>query len=54
MIAGGRDGEGVVREFQIDIYTLQYLKWIVNKDLLCSTQNSAHCYVVAWMAGEFR
>ena len=27
---------------------------IVNEDLLYSTRNSAQCYVVAWMGGEFR
>ena len=30
-----------------------YLKWITNKDLLCSTWNSAQCYVAAWMGGGF-
>ena len=34
------------------MYTLLYLKWITNKDLLYSTGNSAHCYVAAWMGGE--
>ena len=29
------------------------LKWITNKDLWCSTWNSAQCYVAAWMGGEF-
>ena len=47
-------GEGIVREFGIDMYTLLYLKWITNKDLLYSTGNSAQCYVAAWMGGEFR
>ena len=28
-------------------------KWITNKDLLYSTWNSAHCFVAAWMGGEF-
>ena len=37
----GRMGEGTVREIGIDMYTLQYLKWITNKDLLNSTGNSA-------------
>ena len=37
--------EGIVREFGIDIYTLLYLKWITNKDLLYSTENSAQYYV---------
>ena len=32
---------------------LLYLKWITNKDLLYSTQNSAQCYVAARMVGEF-
>ena len=31
----------------MDMYTLLYLKWIANKDLLCSTENSAECYVAA-------
>ena len=33
IIAGGRGG-GTVREFGIDTYTLLYLKWITNKDIL--------------------
>ena len=41
------------REFGMDMYTLLYLKWITNKDPLCSTGDSAACYVVAWMGGEF-
>ena len=36
----------------MDIYTLLYLKWIINKDLLYSTGNSVQCYVAAWMGGE--
>ena len=44
--------EGIVREFRINMYTLLYLKWITNKDLLYSTGNSAQCYVAAWMGGE--
>ena len=35
------------------MYTVLYLKWITNKDLLYSTWNSAQCYVAAWMGGEF-
>ena len=38
----------------MDMYTLLYLKWITNKDLLYSTGNSAQCDVAAWMGGEFR
>ena len=33
----GRVGEGTVREFGINMYTLLYLKWITNKNLLYST-----------------
>ena len=45
-------GEGIVREFGMDMYTLLYFKWITSKDLLNSTGNSAQCYVAAWMGGE--
>ena len=45
---GGTDGE-----FGMDMYTLLYLKWITNKDLLYSTGNSAQCYMSAWMRVEF-
>ena len=40
-------GEGIAREFKVDMYTLLYLKWITNKNLLYSTRHSAHCYVAA-------
>ena len=46
-------GEGIVREFGMDRYTLLYLKWISNKNLLYSTGNSARCYVAAWLGGAF-
>ena len=39
--------------FERDIYTLLYLKWRTNGDLLYSTGNSAQCYVAAWTGGEF-
>ena len=42
----------MVREFGMDRYTLLYLKWITNKDLLYSTGNSAQCHVAAWIGGE--
>ena len=45
-------GEGIVREFGMDMYTLLFLKWIINTDLLYSTGVSVQCYVVAWIAGE--
>ena len=40
MAAGCREegfGEGIVREFGIDMYTVLYLKWVANKDPLYST-----------------
>ena len=46
-------GEGIVKDFRMDMYTLLYLKWITNKGLLYSTENTTQCYVVAWMVGEF-
>ena len=49
----GGVGGGLVREFGMDMYTLLYLKWITNKDLLCSTGNSVQCYVTVWMGKEF-
>ena len=37
MVAGEKDGlKGIVREFWMDMYTLLYLKWIANEDLLYS------------------
>ena len=47
-LLGGRMQEGIAREFGMDMYTLLYLKWITNKDLLDSTGNSAN---VRWQPG---
>ena len=52
MAAVGRVGRRIVREFGMDMYTLLYLKWIINKDLLYSPGSSAQCYVAAWMGGD--
>ena len=42
MVTSGDGGrERIVREFRTDAYPLLYLKWIINKDLLYSTRNSA-------------
>ena len=38
---GEDEGEGRVREFWMDMYTLLHFKWITTKDLLNSTENSA-------------
>ena len=46
-------GEGIIKDFGKVMYTLLYLKWITNKNLLYSTWNSAQCYVPAWMGGGF-
>ena len=46
-------GDGIVREFGMDMYTLLYLKWITNKALLYNTWNSTQCNVAAWMGGTF-
>ena len=35
------------------MYSLLYLKWVTNKDLLYSTGNSAQCQARAWVGGEF-
>ena len=35
------------------MYTLLYLKWITNKDLLYQTWNSAQCHAAAWKGVEF-
>ena len=53
-LPGGRnEGKGLVREFGTDMYTLLYLTWITNQNLLYSTWNSAQHYVAAWMGGRF-
>ena len=38
--------------FGIDVCTLLYFKWIINKDLLCSTWNSAQCYLCGSLDGR--
>ena len=40
-------GGGMIREFGTDVYTVLYLKWMANGDLLYSTGNSAQYYVAA-------
>ena len=41
-------GEGIVREFGMDMGTLLYLTWRTSKALLDSSGNSAQCQVAAW------
>ena len=50
---GGVWGEGIVREFGMDTYTLLYLKWVTSRDLMYSIWNSAQCHVAAWMGREY-
>ena len=45
-------GEGIVREFGIDMYTLLYLKQITNKDLLYSTGNYIPQLVITYNGRE--
>ena len=51
-LPGWKDGEGTVKEFGISIYTLLYLKQIINKVLPCNTGNFIQCYIAAWMGEE--
>ena len=49
MVARGEGwGDGIVREFGIHKYHLLYLKWITNKNLLCSTRTLLS---VMWQPG---
>ena len=54
-LENGHDYWGVetARDFGKVMYTLLYLKWKTNKDLLCTTWNSAQSYVPDWMEGRF-
>ena len=51
--SGGEWEEGIVREFGMHMYSLLYVKWITNKDLLYSTGNSVQYHVEGWMGREF-
>ena len=49
----GSQGEEIVKDFGKVMYTLLYLKWITNKNLLYGTWSSAQCYVPAWVGEGF-
>ena len=49
MTTGGRGGD---RDFAIDMYTMLYLKWITNKDLLYSTGNYTQYFVKTYKGKE--
>ena len=46
-------GEGIVKDFGENMYTLLYFKWITNRNLSYNTWNSAQCYVPASMGRVF-
>ena len=52
MVTGGKRGRGINWEIEINIYTLLYIKWITNKDLLYSTGNFTQYSVMAYMGKE--
>ena len=35
------------------MYTVLYLKWIANRDLLYNAGNCVQCYMAVWMGEEF-
>ena len=47
-----REGGGVNQEFRINIYTLLYIKQIINKDLLYSTGNDTQYFVMIYKGKE--
>ena len=55
MVAEGKDeGKGQLGSLGwTRTYTLLYLKWPTNKDLLSHTRSSAERQVAAWLGGEF-
>jgi len=52
-IGGRKDGEGIGRELEMDLYMLLYLKWVTSKDLQYNTGNASQCYAETWIGGEF-
>ena len=53
MLTGGKE-RGINWEIGINIYTILYVKQIINKDLVYRTGNSAQCSVVNSMRKESR
>ena len=48
-VSGLRVAPSIVREFEMDVHTLPYLKWITNKDFMYRAGSSARHCVAAWM-----
>ena len=46
-------GWGMNQEFEINVYTLLYVKQIANKDLLYSTGNYTQYFVITFKVKEF-
>ena len=53
MVARGNDGRRDSSGIWVDMNTLLFLKWMTNKDLLCSTGNSVECNVADMTGREF-
>ena len=49
---GEGGGQGIVKEFGIDINTLLYAKWVTNKNLLYSIGSSTWYSVMTYMGKE--
>ena len=47
----GKIGERINQEFGINIHILLCVKYLINKDLLCSTGNSTQ-YIIIYMGKE--
>ena len=45
-----RDHHNIVKQLSVN----KKVKWIINKDLVYGTGNSAQCFVAAWMGGSLR
>lgn len=52
-VGGGKVGEGVEREFRMDMYTLLYLGWITTQGLLQGTGSSAQYYGITQLGKKF-
>ena len=52
MFTSGQGWEGINLEIGIDIYTVLYIKYITNEDLLYSTENSTQNSVMTYVGKE--
>ena len=49
---GERWGEGIDWEFGTGIYTLLYMEWMINRDLLYSTENTIQYSMISNVGKE--